>query len=161
MLSRSPQLSTLRLHLSKVSECPQQAAPCLVRCPRQQSHHKGYVRDESPVETSSVTVEKVVICQHYSPISPLEISEMTHGSPDHWLLLSTRHPLSPPSPPAFRLSQHQAFSSELALPIRWPKYQSFSISPSKEYSGLISLKMHWFDLLAIQRGIGGERGWDG
>ena len=45
------------------------------------------------------------------------------------------------------------FSSELALCISWPKYWSFSlrISPSKEYSGLISFKTDWFNLLAIQR----------
>ena len=42
------------------------------------------------------------------------------------------------------------FSNESALPIRWPKYWSFSISPSNEYSRLISFKIHWFDLLAIQ-----------
>ena len=43
------------------------------------------------------------------------------------------------------------FSSELAVHIRWPKYWnfSFSISPSNEYSGFISLKIDWFDLLAI------------
>ena len=46
----------------------------------------------------------------------------------------------------------RVFSSESALPIRWPKYWSisFSISPSNEYSGLISFKTDWFDLLAIQ-----------
>ena len=45
------------------------------------------------------------------------------------------------------------FSSELALRIRWPKYWSFnfSISPSNEYSGLISFRIDWFDLLAVQR----------
>ena len=42
------------------------------------------------------------------------------------------------------------FSNESALPIRWPKYWSFSISPSNEYSRLISFKIHWFGLLAIQ-----------
>ena len=42
------------------------------------------------------------------------------------------------------------FSSKSALRIRWPKYQSFSISPSNEYSGLISFRIDWFDL-AIQR----------
>ena len=42
------------------------------------------------------------------------------------------------------------FSNELSLCIRWPKYWSFSISPSKEYSGLISFRINWFDLLAIQ-----------
>ena len=42
------------------------------------------------------------------------------------------------------------FSSESALHIRWPKYQSLSISPSNDYSGLISFRIDWFDLLAIQ-----------
>ena len=46
----------------------------------------------------------------------------------------------------------RVFSSELALCIRWPKYWSFSssISPSNEYSGLISLRIDWFNLLAVQ-----------
>ena len=42
------------------------------------------------------------------------------------------------------------FSNELALHIRWPKYWSFSISLSNEYSGLISFRFDWFDLLAVQ-----------
>ena len=47
----------------------------------------------------------------------------------------------------------RVFSNESALHLRWPKYWSFSfsiISPSKEYSGLISFRMDWFDLLAVQ-----------
>ena len=44
----------------------------------------------------------------------------------------------------------RVFSSELVLHIRWPKYWSFSISPSSEYSGLIFFRIDWFDLLAIQ-----------
>ena len=46
----------------------------------------------------------------------------------------------------------RVFSNESALYIRWPKYWSFSfsISPSNEYSGLISFRMDWFDLLAFQ-----------
>ena len=57
------------------------------------------------------------------------------------------HPLSSPFPPAFDLSQHQG------LHIRWPKYWSFSfsISPSNEYSRLISFRIACFDLLAVQR----------
>ena len=43
----------------------------------------------------------------------------------------------------------RVFSNELALCIRWPKYWSFSISPSNEYSGLISFRINWFDLLAV------------
>ena len=47
----------------------------------------------------------------------------------------------------------RVFSNELALYIRWPKYWSFrfSISPSSEYSGLISFRIDWFDLLEVQR----------
>ena len=62
------------------------------------------------------------------------------------------HPLSPPSPPALNLSQHQGLSTESAFYIRWPKYWSFSfsISLSNEYSGLISFRIDWFDLLAAQ-----------
>ena len=61
------------------------------------------------------------------------------------------HPLSASSPFAFNLSQHQGLfqwitSSHQAV----LKYWSFSISPSKEYSGLISLKIDWFDLFAFQ-----------
>ena len=46
----------------------------------------------------------------------------------------------------------RVFSNELALLIRWPKYRSFSfsISPSNRYSGLISFRIDWFDLLAVQ-----------
>ena len=58
-------------------------------------------------------------------------------------------PLLSPSP-AFTLSQHQGFSKELALHIRWSEYWSFSIRPSNKYSGLISFRMDWLDLLAVQ-----------
>jgi len=63
------------------------------------------------------------------------------------------YPLSSPSPPAFNLSQHQDLFHESVLHYRWPKYWSFSfsISPSNEYSGLISFRIDCFDLLAIQR----------
>ena len=55
--------------------------------------------------------------------------------------------LLPPIPPSIRV-----FSNELTLPIRWPKYWnfSFSISPSNEHPGLISFRMDWLDLLAVQ-----------
>ena len=73
----------------------------------------------------------------------------------HWVsdVIQPSHPLSSP-PLAFSLPQHlsQVFSSETALCIRWPKYWSFnfSISPSNEYSGLISFRIDWLDLLAVQ-----------
>ena len=62
------------------------------------------------------------------------------------------HPLSSPSPPPSIFPSIKVFSSESALRIRWPKYWSFSfsISPSKEYSGLISCRIDWFALLTFQ-----------
>ena len=62
------------------------------------------------------------------------------------------HPLSSPSPPALNLSSIKVFSNESAPHIRWPKYWSFSfnVSPSNEPPGLISFKMDWLDLLAVQ-----------
>ena len=72
----------------------------------------------------------------------------------HWVsyAIQPSHPLLSPSPPAFNLSQHQVFSNESALCIRWSKYWnfSFSISSSNEYSGLISFRIDWLDLLAVQ-----------
>ena len=61
-------------------------------------------------------------------------------------------PLSSPSLLAFTLSQDQCLSSESALHIRKPKYWSFSfsITPSNEYSGLISFRIDWFDLPVVQ-----------
>ena len=61
--------------------------------------------------------------------------------------------LSSPSPPAFNLSQLiRVFSNESVLPIRWLRFGSFSfsISPSNEYSGLISFRIDWLDLLPVQ-----------
>ena len=62
------------------------------------------------------------------------------------------HPLSSPSPPAPNPYQHQSFSNESTLRMRWPEYWSlsFSIIPSKEHPGLISFRMAWLDLLAVQ-----------
>ena len=72
----------------------------------------------------------------------------------HWVgdAIQSSHPLSSSTPPTFNLSLHQVFSSESALRIRWPKNWNFSfnISPSNEYSGLISFRMDWLDLLAVQ-----------
>ena len=65
--------------------------------------------------------------------------------PSSHLILCRRLLLLPPIPPSIRV-----FSNESALCIRWPKYWSFSISPSNEYPGLISSRMDWLDLLAVQ-----------
>ena len=72
----------------------------------------------------------------------------------HWVgdAIQPSHPLSSPSPPALSLSQHQGLFKWVVLHIRWPQYWSFSfsISPSSEYSGVISFRMDWLDLLAVQ-----------
>ena len=67
--------------------------------------------------------------------------------PSNHLILCLSLLLLPPIPPSIRV-----FSNESTLRIRWPKYWSFSfsISPSNEYSGLISLRIDWLDLLAVQ-----------
>ena len=77
-----------------------------------------------------------------SPPKPVAIESVM---PSNHLILC--HPLLlPPSIfPSIRV-----FSNESALRIRWPKYWSFSISPSNEHSGLISFRMDWLDLLAVQ-----------
>ena len=62
------------------------------------------------------------------------------------------HPWSSPSPPPPNPSSIRDFSNESTLRMRWPKYWSFSFSiiPSKEHPGLISFRMGWLDLLAVQ-----------
>ena len=68
--------------------------------------------------------------------------------PSNHLILCHPLLLLPSIPPSIRV-----FSNELFLPIRWPKYWSFSfsISLSNEHPGLISFRMDWLDLLAVQR----------
>ena len=72
----------------------------------------------------------------------------------HWVgdAIQPSHPLSSHSPLAFNLSKHQGLFQESILHFRWPKYWriSFSISPLNEYSGLISFRMDWMALLAVQ-----------
>ena len=67
--------------------------------------------------------------------------------PSSYLILCHTLLLLPPIPPSIRV-----FSNESTLRIRWPKFWSFSfsISPSNEHPGLISFRMHWLDLLAVQ-----------
>ena len=68
----------------------------------------------------------------------------------HWVsdAMEPSHPLLPPSPLPSIFPNIRVFPSESALHIRWPKYWSFSfsMSPSNEYSGLISFKTDWFAL---------------
>ena len=65
--------------------------------------------------------------------------------------IQASHPLSSPSPTSI-FPSIRVFSNESVLHIRWPRYWSFSfsISPSNEHSGLISFRMDWLDLLAVQ-----------
>ena len=71
----------------------------------------------------------------------------------HWVgdAIQASHPLSPPSS-TLNLFSIRAFCSESALHIRWLKYWifNFNISPSKEYTELISFRTDWFDLLVVQ-----------
>ena len=88
------------------------------------------------------------------PCVPHQLPEFTQthvhwvGDPSNHLILCRSLLLLP-----LTLPSNRVFSSESTLHIRWPKHWSFSfsISPSNEYSGLISFRMDWLDLLAVQR----------
>ena len=83
-----------------------------------------------------------------------------HQLPEHaqihlvWVrdAIQPSHPFSSPSPPAFNLSQHQGLFQWVSSSHQVAKYWSFGfrISPSNEYTGLISFRIDWFDLLAVQ-----------
>ena len=82
-----------------------------------------------------------------NPQSLLKLMSIESVMPSNHLILC-HHLLFPPSVfPSIRV-----FSNESVLPVRWPKYwsSSFSISPSNEYSGMISFRMDWLDLLGVQ-----------
>ena len=80
---------------------------------------------------------------HYLP--ELKLMSIESVMPSNHLILCCPLLFLPPIPPSIRV-----FSNESVLRIRWPKYWSFGISPSNEYPGLISFRMDWFDLLAVQ-----------
>ena len=107
------------------------------------------------IQFSSATQSCPTLCEPMDCNTPalhylLEFTQ-THI---HWVCdaIQPSHPLSSPSPPTFNFPSIRVFSNESALHIRWPKYWSFSfnISPSNEYSGLISFRMDWLGLLAVQ-----------
>ena len=79
--------------------------------------------------------------------SSLKLTSNESVMPSSHLILCRPLLLLPPIPPSIRV-----FSNESTLRMRWPKYWSFnfSIIPSKEYPGLISFRMDWLDLLAVQ-----------
>ena len=82
-----------------------------------------------------------------NPCSSPKLTSIESVMPSSHLILCHPLLLLPPIPPSIRV-----FSNESALRIRWPKYWSFSFSiiPSKEILGLISFRMDWLDLLAVQ-----------
>ena len=109
------------------------------------------------VQFSSVAQSCLTLCDPWTAACQASLS-----STDSWSLLKlmsselvmpSNHlvPCSP-YPPAFNLSSIRVSSNESILHIRWPKFRSFSfrISPSNEYSGLISFRIDWFDILAVQ-----------
>ena len=92
--------------------------------------------------------------QHASPFPVLQYHPEFVQTHVHWVsdAIQPSYPWSPPSPPALNLSQHQGlYYCASVHRIRWPKYWSFSfsISPSNEYSGLISFRIDWFELQAV------------
>ena len=78
----------------------------------------------------------------------LKLMSFESMMPSNYLILSHPLLLLPSILPTIRV-----VSNESALPIRWPKFWSFSfnVNPSNDYSGLISFRMDWFDLLTVQR----------
>ena len=112
-----------------------------------------YVQFSSSVAQSCLTLCNPMNCSTPGPPVHHQLPEFTqthvHRVGD---AIQPSHPLSSPSPPAPNPSQHQSFSIEPTLCMRWPKYWSFSfsITPSKEIPGLISFRMDWLYLLAVQ-----------
>ena len=108
---------------------------------------------------SSVAQSCLILCDPMDCSTPgfsvhCQLPELTQTHV-HWVgnAIQPSHPLSSASPPNFKIFPSiRVFSNESVPCIRWPKYRSFSfsISPSNEYSGLISFRIDWLDLLAFQ-----------
>ena len=121
--------------------------------------HKFIWSVSDSLQFSSVTQSCSTLCNpknrstpglpvHYQPLEFTQTHVHRVGD-----AIQPSHPLSSPSPPAPNPSHHQSLS-QMSQPfrMRWPKYWSFSFSiiPSKEIPGLISFRMDWLDLLAVQ-----------
>ena len=116
--------------------------------------HRG-ICVQIQAQFSSVAWSCPTICDPEDSRPPcLSLTTRVYTNTCPWVsdAIQSSHPLSSPSPPTFSLSQHQDIFNESALCMRWPKYWSFSlsISPSNEHPGLISFRMDWLDLLAVQ-----------
>ena len=110
------------------------------------------------VQFSSVAQSCPTVCDPMNPSTPglpvhhqlpelLKLMPIESVMPSSHLILCCPFLLLPPIPPSIGV-----FSNESTLHMRWPKYWSFSfsISPSSEHPGLISFRMDWLDLLAVQ-----------
>ena len=118
-----------------------------------------YNKKNTRVTVSSVTQLCPTLCDPMAYSTPgfpvhhqcLELAQIhVHRVGD---AIQPSHPLSSPSPTAFKIFPAiRVFSKKSVLPIKWPKSWSFSfsISPSNEYSQLISFRIDWLDLLAVQ-----------
>ena len=111
-----------------------------------------------PVQFSSVAQSRLTLCNpmnystpglhvHHQLRSSLRLTSIESVMPSSHLILCRPLLLLPLIPPSIRV-----FSNESTLHMRWPKYWSFSLSiiPSKEIPRLISFRMDWLDLLAVQ-----------
>ena len=139
---------------------PQQISSVICLCLKTDGFHIWLVLNYDEIQFSSVqsfshvrlfatpwTVAchiSLSITNSWSPPTPMSIESVM---PSNHLILCRPLLLQPSIFPSIRV-----FSNESALHIRWPKYWSFSfsISPSSEHPGLISFRMDWLDLLAVQ-----------
>ena len=115
--------------------------------PWHQAYKVSSVTQSYPTLCNPMDCTKPGFPVHHQLPELLKLMSIELVMPSNHLILC--HPLL--LLPSF-LPSSKVFSNESVLHIRWPKYWSFSfsISPSSEYSGLISFRMDWFDLLAVQ-----------
>ena len=126
-------------------------------CYWSQSSHMS-IQNVASVQFSSVTQSCLTLCTPWiaarqaslsitNSRRSLRLTSIESVMPSSHLILYHPLLLLSPIPPSIRV-----FSNESTLPMRWPKYLSFSFSivPSKEIPGLISFRMDWLDLLAVQ-----------
>ena len=117
---------------------PSLLGPCSVQFSSVLSHVRLFATTWTATNLASLSITK----------SLLKLMSIKSVMPSNHLILCHPHLLLPSILPSIRV-----ISNESVLCIRWPKYWSFifSISPSNEYSGLISFRMDWFDFLACSR----------
>ena len=122
-------------------KCKLMALICIVVQQKTTQHRKAVVVGSTPID----------LCRPGLPV-PHHLLEFAQVR-IHWIsdTIQSSHPLLPPSPTAF-FPSIRVFSNESVAQVRWSKFWSFSfsISPSNEYSELLSFRIDWFDLLAVQ-----------